>query len=196
MSLFFLPGAGGSAAFWHPVADRVPANQPRHFFSWPGLGAEPPDPAISSIDDLVTLVLAKLDTPTDLVAQSMGGLVAVKVALAAPHKVRRLVLTATSAGVPMTGAQDWRPIYREAFPAAGAWIAEPPPDLSAEIATLRAPALLLWGDRDPISPVSVGETLLALLPDAKLSVIEGGAHDLAVTHADQVAALISAHLTG
>lgn len=195
MSLFFLPGAGGAAAFWHPVADRLPADRARHFFSWPGLGAEPPDPAIASIDDLVALVLAKLDGPADLVAQSMGGLVAVRAAVAAPQKVRRLVLTATSAGVPMTGAQDWRPLYREAFPDAGAWIADPQPDLSAQIVTLRAPTLLLWGDRDPISPVNVGQTLLSLLPDAKLSVIEGGAHDLAVTHADQVAALIAAHLT-
>lgn len=195
MSLFFLPGAGGSAAFWHPVAGRLPADRPHHFFSWPGLGAEPPDPAISSLDDLVALVLAKLDAPTDLVAQSMGGLVAVRVALAAPHKVRRLVLTATSAGVPMTGAQDWRPLYREAYPDAGAWIADPQPDLSAQIASIAAPTLLLWGDKDPISPVTVGQTLLSLLPDAKLMVIEGGAHDLAVTHADRVAALIAAHLT-
>jgi pimeloyl-ACP methyl ester carboxylesterase len=192
VSRFFLPGAGGSASFWHPVANRLKNDQPHHFFSWPGLGNEPPDPAISSLDDLVALVLAKLDHPADLIAQSMGGLVAVKAALAAPDKVRRLVLTATSAGLPMSDAKDWRPIYREAFPHAAEWIAEPQPDLSARIATITAPTLLLWGDQDPISPVNVGERLLSLLPNATLSIIAGGAHDLAVTHADQVAELISA----
>ena len=194
MSLFFLPGAGGSAAFWQPVAERLPTVRPRHFFSWPGLGDEPPDPAIASLDDLVALVLAKLDHPADLIAQSMGGLVAVKVALAAPRKVRRLVLTATSAGLPMKGAADWRPIYREAFPQGADWIGDPQPDLSAQIATIEAPTLLLWGDRDPISPVTVGQILCSLLPNADLKVIAGGTHDLAVTHADQVAPLIAAHL--
>ena len=195
MSLFFLPGAGGSPSFWHPVAERLRAKSgPPHFFSWPGLGAEPPDPAVSSLDDLVSSVLARLDGPTDLVAQSMGGVVAVKVALAAPGKVRRLVLTATSAGIPMNGAEDWRPLYRQAFPQAADWIADPQPDFSAGIATIAVPTLLLWGDQDPISPVAVGETLLSLLPRARLEVIEGGAHDLAVTHADRVAALIAAHL--
>lgn len=193
MSQFFLPGAGGAAAFWQPVANRLGKGR---LFSWPGLGNEPPDPAIASLDDLAALVLAELDHPADLIAQSMGGVVAVKVALAAPDKVRRLVLAATSAGVPMTGAEDWRPEYRQAFPHAAEWVAEPQPDLSARIATIAAPTLLLWGDQDPLSPVGVGETLLSLLPRARLEIIAGGAHDLAVTHADQVAALIDAHLKG
>ena len=197
MSLYFLPGAIGNGAFWRPVAERLPQGQPRHFLSWPGLGAEPPDSAISSLDDLVRLVLAKLDAedgPADLVGQSMGALVAVKATLAAPSKVRRLVLTATSAGVPIEGAQDWRPLYRDLFPHAGQWIGDPQPDLSAKIKTIAAPTLLLWGDQDPISPVSVGRTLLSLLPAATLEVIEGGGHDLAAIHADKVASLIAAHL--
>lgn len=35
----------------------------------------------------------------------------------------------------------------------------------------------------------------SLLPDATLHVIAGGAHDLARTHADEIAPLITAHLT-
>lgn len=196
MTLLFLPGAVGSAAFWRPVAERLRTGRPQHFFSWPGLGAEPPDPAIGSLDDLASMVLARLDRPADLVAQSMGGLIAVKAASAAPDKVRRLVLAATSAGLPMAGAQDWRPAYRQSFPDAAGWIAEPQPDLSGQIAAITAPTLLLWGDRDPISPLGVGERLLSLLPHARLEVIRGADHDLAVTHADQVAPLIAAHLTG
>ena len=197
MSLFFLPGAAGGAAFWHPVGEKLAQGRPHHFFSWPGLGIEPPEPGIASLDDLVRRVLAKLDEhsgPADLVAQSMGGLVAVKAALAAPKKVRRLVLAVTSAGVPMPGAQDWRPLYRDLFPKAGDWIADPQPDLSQRLKTLKAPTLLLWGDQDPISPVSVGETLRALLPASSLHIIEGGGHDLAITHAYEVAALIASHL--
>jgi surfactin synthase thioesterase subunit len=42
--LLFLPGAGASAQFWRPVADRLGLECETHFFSWPGLGNEPPGP--------------------------------------------------------------------------------------------------------------------------------------------------------
>jgi pimeloyl-ACP methyl ester carboxylesterase len=147
---------------------------------------------VRGLDDLVARVLAQLDQPVDLVAQSMGGRIAVEVAQRVP--LRRLVLTATSAGVPMHGASDWRAAYRTNYPDAQAWITEPQPDLSALIARIEAPTLLLWGDRDPISPLSVGERLKSLLPNARLHVVHGGDHDLAVTHAGEVAAQIAQHL--
>jgi pimeloyl-ACP methyl ester carboxylesterase len=194
--LLFLPGAGGSPGFWRPVAQHLGLDRPMHFFSWPGLGDEPPDPAIRGLDDLVAMVCARLDGPADLVAQSMGGLVAVRVALAAGGKVRRLVLAATSGGVPVAdlGGADWRPAYRQKFPQAASWIGDVRQDLSAQIGRLEAPTLLLWGDADAISPPAVGERLLALLPHATLHIVHGGDHDLARTHADKVARLIAGHL--
>ena len=178
------------------MAARLGSGRPAHFFAWPGLGNEPADPDVGGIDDLVALVLAELDQPADLIAQSMGGLVAIKAALAAPGKVRRLVLAATSAGVPVAdlGGADWRADYRRSFPNAAAWITEPQPDLSAELGRIAAPTLLLWGDADPVSPPAVGRRLQALLPDARLHIVAGGDHDLAVTHAAEVAPLIAAHL--
>jgi pimeloyl-ACP methyl ester carboxylesterase len=56
------------------------------------------------------------------------------------------------------------------------------------------PVLFLWGDADPISPVKVGEKLAALLPHANLHIFAGADHDLAYTHAAEVAALIDQHL--
>lgn len=194
--IVFLPGAGGSADFWCPVADRLPSQGRHRFLGWPGLGNEPAAPGITGMDDLVGLLLSGLSAPVDIVAQSMGGVVAVKVALAAPQLVRRLVLTATSAGVPMAdlGAVDWRPEYRAAYPAAARWIEEPTPDLSAVLPAISAPTLLLWGDADVISPVAVGERILGLLPVARLHVIAGGGHDLAQTHAEEAATAIGRHL--
>lgn len=190
----FLPGAVGSASFWRPVADRLGLTG--EFLAWPGLGNEPAQPGIDGIDDLVSLVLDRMAGPVDIVAQSMGGLVAMKVALAAPDRVRRLVLTATSGGVPVAdlGGSDWRAEYFQAFPNAAPWIAEPADDLSAQIGAIRTPTLLLWGDSDPISPVAVGERLRLLLPDAGLEIIPGADHDLAQTHAERAAALIGRHL--
>jgi pimeloyl-ACP methyl ester carboxylesterase len=189
--ILFLPGAGGSASFWEPVAKRLAL--PYTLWSWPGLGAEPHDPQLRSLEDQVARVRAQISEPVDVVAQSMGGRIAIELATRA--RVRRLVLTATSAGVPMHGACDWRASYRTKYPQAQAWITEPQPDLSALVARIEAPTLLLWGDRDSISPLSVGERLKALLPNARLHVVHGGDHDLAVTHADEVAAQIAQHLT-
>lgn len=211
MTILFLPGAGASAAFWRPVADRLPPGRRHEFLSWPGLGAEPPDPRVRGIDDLVGLVLARLPEPADLVAQSMGGLVALKVALAVPGKVRRMVLAVTSGGVPMPAPGepwgdpaedrseepvpvDWRAEYRRTYPDAAAWITQVREDLSAALGGMQAPTLLLWGDADPISPPVVGHRLQGLLPDAVLHILPGAGHDLARTHAEQVAPLIDRHL--
>ena len=72
----FLPGASGSAAFWKPVADRLACNV--RLFAWPGLGREPAQQGIESFDDLITMVKAEIDAPVTIVAQSMGGYIALQ----------------------------------------------------------------------------------------------------------------------
>lgn len=195
-ALFFLPGAGASALFWRPVADLLDCGAEQHFFSWPGLGNEPHAPEINGIDDLVSSVLDRLHSPADLVAQSMGGLVAIKVALAAPRNVRRLVLCATSGGIPIAdlGGAEWRAEYRRNFPNAASWITDGHEDLSSSIKAVDVPVLLLWGSADAISPPAVGRRLERLLPNAELHIIPGGDHDMAQTHAATMAPLIADHL--
>ena len=168
-----------------------------HFFSWPGLGNEPADPRVQGLDDAVSLVLAQMTEPVDLLAQSMGGLIALKAALRAPDKVRRLVLTATSGGIPVQdlGGANWRSAYRAEFPNAASWITAVREDLFAQLGQIQAPALLLWGDKDAISPVAVGERLCAFLPNALLEIVPGGDHDFVETHAAQIAPLIVRHLS-
>lgn len=192
----FLPGAGGSPDFWKPVGSRLPADWPKHYFGWPGLGHQPHDPAIKGLDDLVQLVSNEMDAPVDLVAQSMGGVIAAHVALARPELVRRLVLCVTSGGVDMAGlgAADWRGDYRKSFPGAGAWITALRPSPPLPVERIEAPTLLIWGDADPVSPVAVGRHLEARIPNARLEVVAGGNHDLATACPGQVATLIARHL--
>lgn len=93
------------------------------------------------------------------------------------------------------GAGDWRADYRKSYPNAAAWVTAErsvPPEPVEKIA---APTLLIWGDVDPISPIAVGQHLAQRLPKAALEIVAGGNHDLARTHADQVARLIAAHLS-
>jgi pimeloyl-ACP methyl ester carboxylesterase len=194
--ILFLPGAGGSLEFWRPVANLLQDAREKVFFGWPGLGDQPHDPAVSCIDDLARLVDAEIDGPVDLVAQSMGGVIAARLALARPNEVRRLVLTVTSAGVNMQqfGASDWRADYRRQFPKAAGWITEERAAAELPVERIMAPTLLIWGDADPISPVAVGRHLEGRIPNASLHVVPGGDHSLALTRAELVAPLIARHL--
>ena len=195
--LLFLPGAGADPAFWRPTGDLLPAYWSKTYLGWPGVAGQPADPAVRSFADLVALVEGHLgEAPMNLLAQSMGGVVAMHLVLRHPAKVRRLVLAATSGGVDaMRNVQyDWRPDHRRKFPHAADWMVTERSDLTAELPRVRCPVLLLWGDRDPISPVFVGERLLELLPRAKLHVLRGGTHELVHTHAAEVAPLIERHL--
>jgi pimeloyl-ACP methyl ester carboxylesterase len=194
--VLFLPGSGASPDFWKPAGALLPADWSKHYFGWPGLGHQPHDPAIKGIDDLVRMVAAKMDGPVDLVAQSMGGVIAVRLAIELPQKVRRLVLTVTSGGVDMAGfgASEWRDDYRKSCPNAAPWILEPRIAAPQPVDKIVAPTLLIWGDVDPISPVAVGKHLESRIPDARLHIVAGGGHDLAQTHAAEVAPLIARHL--
>ena len=196
--VLFLPGSGASPDFWKPVAALLPAAWPKEYFGWPGLGDQPHDPGIKGWDDLVRRVADRMDGPVDLVAQSMGGVIAARLAIERPHQVRRLVLTVTSGGVDMAGmgASDWRADYRRSFPRAAAWITEDRPSTALPVEKIAAPTLLLWGDADPISPVAVGRHLASRIPDARLHVVAGGDHDIARSHAAELAPLIERHLRG
>jgi pimeloyl-ACP methyl ester carboxylesterase len=193
----FLPGAAGAPEFWAPVAERLPAGWTKVLLSWPGAGEQPHDPSVRGFEDLLALAAASLAAaPSDLVAQSMGGAVAVALALRHPERVRRLVLAATSGGIDVQrlGAADWRADYRREYPAAAPWVSAPWPDHADALGRVRAPTLLLWGDADPISPLAVGERLAELLPGSVLRVIAGGGHDFAHEQPGVVASMIAAHL--
>ncbi|WP_338762496.1 alpha/beta fold hydrolase [Massilia sp. METH4] len=196
--IFFLPGALGRPEFWQPIASLLHHPARKVHVTWPGFSGIPPDPGIRGIEDLVERIVAGIDEPSALIAQSMGGVVAVLAALRKPDLVTHLVLSVTSGGMDMAAldAQDWRPALRVAHPGLPDWFTGYREDLSQRLPGLRMPTLLLWGDADPISPVKVGERLAALLPRAALHVLPGGDHDLGCAMANAVAPLIDRHLSG
>ena len=194
--LFFMPGASGDTEFWKPVADLLSYPGEQIHFGWPGFGPTPPAPTVNGIDDLVAKVVEKMDGPTALIAQSMGGVISVKAALARPKQVTHLVLSVTSGGIDLSefDVQDWRAELHAANPSFPLWFSRYNHDLSSALQTIGVPVLLLWGDADPISPIPMGRRLESLFPCSRLHIIEGGNHDLANTHASIVAPLIELHL--
>ena len=196
--LVFLPGVGADPGFWRPLGDRLPAAWDKIYLGWPGLGDQPPDPNVNAYDDLIELVLKAIgDGPVDLLAQSMGGALALKIALAHPAKVRRMVLAVTSGGLDVEGlgAIDWRPNYRQNHPLAPDWVWSTRIDVAADIPRIGQPTLLLFGDADPIAPAAVGERLAVLLPDAQLHVVAGSDHGLVHERPADVIDLVLQHLT-
>ncbi|MEQ1731453.1 MAG: alpha/beta hydrolase [Vicinamibacterales bacterium] len=193
--VIYLPGIRGEAAFWEPVATRVAAVAPPDVLRYPWASGSGPIDEAASFDDLAGAVTGRIDKPTALVAQSLGGVVAVLAASKRMDLVTHLVLVATSGGVRTDdlGVIDWQTLFFDTYPHVPRWMGAPL-DLAAQLAQLTMPALLLWGDADPISPLAIGERLLSLMPSARLEVMAGGEHDLAVRHADAVAAAIAGHL--
>lgn len=195
--IVFLPGAGGRASFWAPVAERLADVGPAHLLEWPGFGGAPADPRIRSTDDLFAWMRARLPPGgAHVVAQSMGGVLAARLAIEAPERVDRLVLVATSGGVDVraAGGIDWRPEYLAALPDVPRWFVEDRTDLTARLGAIRAPTLLVWSDADPVSPLAVGRLLAARIPGARLAIVGGGSHAFANERPDEVAATIRAHL--
>jgi pimeloyl-ACP methyl ester carboxylesterase len=195
-SLIFLPGASGNREFWKPVSAGLSHPGARRFMSWPGFGGAPPEPGVAGIGDLAARVTREITGPVALLAQSMGGVIAVRAALEKPHLVRHLVLSVTSGGIDVAslGAADWRPTFVKNNPGLPSWFVHERQDLTARIREITVPVLLLWGDADPISPVAVGRRLAELFPDGRLVVFAGGTHDLVLERADEVVIHIERHL--
>jgi len=196
--LVFLPGASGRTSFWTPVADRLADLGPAHRLGWPGFGGVPVEPDVGSLDGLFRWLVARLPPGrSHLVAQSMGGVLATRLAIEHPGRVGRLVLVATSGGLDVgaLGAEDWRPDYRATLPGVPPWFVTDRTDLTARLGEVAARTLLLWSDADPVSPLAVAHRLAARLQDARLVIVPGGDHLFAEARADEVALAIRAFLT-
>lgn len=195
--LVFLPGAGGSASFWRPVADKLADLGRTMVFGYPGFDRRPADPSIRSLDGLFSWLVEQLPVePSHVIAQSMGGVLAVRLAIERPDLVSRLVLVATSGGVDVArlGGADWRRDYRAALPTAPTWFTEDRTDLTDSLGSIRARTLLLFSDADPISPPSVAQFLAGRIPDSRIVTVRGGTHAFASESPDEVASIIRDHL--
>ena len=197
MKILFMPGVGGDPAFWQPVADRLPLAWEKTLLGWPGRGNQPPAPDVNGWDDLSRRVEERIDGPVAIVAHSMGGVLAMRAAIAHRHLVSHLVLTATSGGIDLTPFHpaDWREDYRRSYPQAPDWVYERPPGHEPDLRSLAIPTLLIWASHDPISPPAIGRHLAGLLPTARLFELDDRSHTFARERPDDVAPLIAAHLT-
>ena len=194
--IVLLPGASGQTTFWQPLIDLLPSKYEKQIIAYPGFGNVLKNDDLKNFDDLQELVIHQINQKSILIAQSMGGIFAVKKTLERPDLIQGLVLIATSGEINLTpfDVQDWRTEYQQYYPQYPDWFMTNQVDYEEFLAQINVPILLIWGDCDPISPVAVGKHLQNQFKDAHLNIIQGGDHMLAEAHADEVALLIQDYL--
>ena len=192
LPIAYLPGGGGRSSFWRPVADRLWQRGAPLVFGYPGFGDVPANPDIRSVSDLYFALIDVLPEKFRLVAQSMGNVLALRMAIENPERVASLVLCAVTGGIDVRrlGGAEWRAALAADQPSAPTWFIDDESDFTNELAAVRAPTLLLFGDSDPLSPPSVGEFLQRHIPGAELHILVGGTHTMAQDQPDRIASLI------
>jgi len=196
LPIAYLPGASGLWTTWEPIAAVLASRREPLLFDYPGLGESAQNPELDSLDTLADWIVNELPERVDLVSLSMGSALALRVALAHPERIRRLVLVTPCGGVNAGrfGALDWRDAFRARRPDAPTWFLDDLRDLGPRLDQVRAPTLVVVGERDLIAPKAIGDYLVQQLPNAKLEVVPSATHDLEEEEPAFLASLIEAHL--
>ncbi|HSP13660.1 MAG TPA: alpha/beta fold hydrolase [Thermoanaerobaculia bacterium] len=133
--------------------------------------------------------------PVHLVGNSMGGHIAIHVAALRPDLLHSLTLV-NSSGIPFEiapmqhlenlivprGALSFATMLaRDAFRSGPTAIALAfarllRDDARPMIRAIKAPTLLLWGERDPLVPLSYGRQLAEMIPGARLIIVPNAGH--------------------
>jgi pimeloyl-ACP methyl ester carboxylesterase len=98
--VLLIAGLGQGAWVWRDAAALLERERPVVLFEARGTGALRDEPARGSVHAMAEDAAALLETPAHVVGLSMGGYVALTLALEQPSLVRSLVLVATGAGGP------------------------------------------------------------------------------------------------
>jgi pimeloyl-ACP methyl ester carboxylesterase len=190
--LVLVHGLAGSWRWWSPLLRALAARRRVNIVDLPRLRS-PLRPEQLSAWLGGWLDAAGLEQ-VDLAGHSLGGLVAAELASIQRGRTRRLVLVAPAGipcgrslpsrfvqlGVELYDARRWLPMLAYDALRTGpvdvvrgiAFVSGR--DLRSELAAVRAPTLLVWGERDRLVPLHVAEEWRQTLPDARLAYLPCG----------------------
>jgi pimeloyl-ACP methyl ester carboxylesterase len=199
--LVLVHGLAASWRWWTPILDALTERHHVFAFDLPGHGRSRADRRLSlhSAGQVVCQLLSALGLErASLVGHSMGGRICMDVAASYPERVDRLVLVST-VGQPfgrshlqvgldllregLATAPDYQQIARE-----DAWRVDwlelalttyevLSDDFRDRLARIAAPTLLVWGERDLITPVEAGRELAQAIPNAHFAPLPEAGHN-------------------
>jgi len=190
--LLLLNGWTRPMASWAPFTQAM-AGRTIVSFDAPGVGASATPPLPVPMSVLAEIAAGVLDAvgldQADVLGYSHGGVVAQRLAVAAPERIRRLVLVATCCGLGATPGSYFalralrEPLEAHPWPrphVLGAWwqsLAVASWSSLPFLAAIRIPTLVVSGTRDRVVPRLNSALLARRIPGAELVLLPGG-HDL------------------
>jgi pimeloyl-ACP methyl ester carboxylesterase len=199
--VILIHGLSGSAAWWAPVLGPLSQRFEVHAVDLPGFGGNRRGGRFA-LPEAAAHLLAWMDARemarASLVGHSMGGVIAADLAARAPERVNRLVL----ADAPLLPIERGR-LGLAASAARAGWRLPPrflpvlafdalragpftlrragldllAADLTPRLRRIDAPALVIWGERDPFFPAAYGRRVAEALPCAELLLLAGAGHN-------------------
>jgi pimeloyl-ACP methyl ester carboxylesterase len=158
--LVLVHGLGGAAANWLALAPLLLAGRRLVVPELPGHGASEPLPAAPSLNAYADRIGLLLDEPAAVVGHSLGGAIALRLAIRRPELVSALVL-AGAAGISSGTRRARYGLAMTAFLKPGKRIA-PYRRRVARSATLKTLVFGRWGAADPPAlPADVAESFLS-----------------------------------
>jgi pimeloyl-ACP methyl ester carboxylesterase len=193
--LVLIHGLSGSARWWDPVLPLLARRFTCHLLNMPRFGKtlQPRQTA----EWLADWFDASAIGAATIVGHSLGGAAAARVAALRPDVADKLVLVA-AAGIPSKRrlAAYAIPLVLTLRATAPAFVARVAldalrtgpeallrgtiyttrADVREEARSIRAPTLLIWGERDQLVPLTLADEWLAVIPHSRLIVLPGVGH--------------------
>jgi pimeloyl-ACP methyl ester carboxylesterase len=197
--LILVHGLGGSSRWWARNMPALARSFRVHAVDLPGFGRSRGQRfMLREAAGLLVRWMGQLGLDrASLVGHSMGGFIAAHVAAQFPARVERLVLV-DAAALPLGPfclrqalgmVRGLRRMSLAFLPIALTDALRAGPvtigtalrdlcsaDITAELARIEAPTLVLWGEHDAVLPVAIGQRLHGYLPQATFRVIAGAGH--------------------
>lgn len=203
--VLLIPGLGVGLDFFRPIIDGLAASCRVVAFDPRGAGqSDKPDVPYTidgMTDDAVGLLQHLGIGRATVIGSSMGGRVALILALDHQELVERLVLLATSARVPRPPLLSRRWLLMEVFPKLHlpmsieaqpryAWERQKQAsvgfDCTSRLGELKVPTLVVHGTGDHLVPFSLGQEMASHIVDVHLVTVPDGHRALVTTHAGRV----------
>jgi pimeloyl-ACP methyl ester carboxylesterase len=199
--LILLHGLSGSGRWWSRNVPAFATHFRTYAIDLPGFGASRRvrwSRLDDTVDRLADWIAAEGLTRAHIVGHSLGGATAARLAARHPERVDRLVLAAAAIRPegkrPSLRAKDVLQTVRTGAPPLAPMLIRDllrchpwsfvvatfdavQPDWESHLARIIAPTLVVWGERDAITPPAFGRHIAKTVADAQLIVLPNAGHN-------------------